>query len=508
VTENAGQTDRVIRFWLDGEVHTAAACRPTTTVLEYLRERLGRTGTKEGCAEGDCGACTVVLVDAPDGEPRFRPVNACIQFLPTLHGKGLLTVESLRRLNGGELHPVQQAMHEAHGSQCGFCTPGFVMSLFGLYKSRAGADRAAIDDALAGNLCRCTGYRPIITAAQEMYERAEHPGPAAANVFTLPGPRPDAPGSAALVEALAELRPACRLELEAEGVRFLAPVSADDLADCLGAHPEATVLAGGTDVGLWATKQLRDFETVIYLGNCADLQGMEEARGRLAIGAAVPLSEAAERIVALYPGLHEVFRRFASPPIRNAGTLCGNIANGSPIGDSMPALIALGAELVLRRAGERRQLPLEDFYLGYQQKDLRPGEFLESVQIPLPAAGSVVRSYKISKRFDQDISAVCGAYALRLEGERIAGARVAYGGLAAVPARARRCEAALAGRPLTPASIEAAAGALAEDFQPITDMRASASYRLQVAQNLLQRLYHEQAQPDVQAAIAFEWATP
>jgi len=240
----------------------------------------------------------------------------------------------------------------------------------------------------------------------------------------------------------------------------------------------------------------------------AFLQAMEEARGRLAIGAAVPLSEAAERIVALYPGLHEVFRRFASPPIRNAGTLCGNIANGSPIGDSMPALIALGAELVLRRAGERRQLPLEDFYLGYQQKDLRPGEFLESVQIPLPAAGSVVRSYKISKRFDQDISAVCGAFDLRLEGERIAGARVAYGGLAAVPARARRCEAALAGRPLTPASIEAAAGALAEDFQPITDMRASASYRLQVAQNLLQRLYHEQAQPDVQAAIAFEWATP
>jgi xanthine dehydrogenase small subunit len=456
-------------------------------VLQFLREDLGRTGTKEGCAEGDCGACTVVIAELNrDGDDlTVRAINSCIQFLPTLDGKELITVESLGR--GDSLHPVQQAMVDHHGSQCGFCTPGFVMSLFALYKTNPKPSRREIDDALAGNLCRCTGYRPIIAAAEAMYD-------AEADRDWLRQPAtPDAgfKRPAKRIETLRGLARDTSLQFSAAGRSFFAPLSGDELAGLLANHPGATVLAGGTDIGLWITKQHRELETVIYTGRVAELQESRVTASHIEIGAAVTLAEAMQTITASYPGLDELFRRFASPPIRNAGTLGGNIANGSPIGDSMPALMVLGTSLVLRRGRSRREVPLETFYLDYQVKDLRAAEFIETIRIPLLGDDVVVGSHKLSKRFDQDISAVCNAYRLELDGETVSDFRLACGGMAPIVRRAVNCEALIRGKPWNEETIDAACKALARDFEPISDMRATAGYRLRAAQNLLRRFYHE-----------------
>jgi xanthine dehydrogenase small subunit len=466
------QTD-TLRFVLDGKVIELDNVDPTRTVLQFLREDLHRTGTKEGCAEGDCGACTVVLaeLDRDGDDVTLRAVNSCIQFLPTLDGKELITVESLSR--DGELHPVQQAMIESHGSQCGFCTPGFVMSLYALHETTKDPSRREIDDALAGNLCRCTGYRPIIEAAQKMH---------GLRAPSTPGHNPE------LLKALARDD---TLNIEHAGKSFLAPTSADELARLLASHPEATVLAGGTDVGLWVTKQHRELKTVIYTGRVTELKKIAVNATHIEIGAAVTLSDAMTTLVEHYPDLEELFLRFASPPIRNAGTLGGNIANGSPIGDSMPALMVADASLVLCRGRSRREVALDDFYLDYQKSDLRPNEFIETVRIPLPESGVVLRSHKLSKRFDQDISAVCTAYRLELDGERAVSFRMACGGLAATIKRATNCEAAVVGEQWNEATIDTAMQALADDFEPISDMRASAAYRLRATQNLLRRFYLE-----------------
>ena len=470
-------TSSTVRFLLDGEQVSASDLPPTMTVLEYLREIAHRTGTKEGCAEGDCGACTVVLGElAPDAaQVAYRAVNSCIRLLPTIDGQELVTVESLQAPDG-RLHPVQQAMVDNHASQCGFCTPGFVMSLFALYLHDAAPPRERVLEALSGNLCRCTGYRPIIDAGLRM---GGYPPPAHWSR--------DAAHSAARLEALRSLRRQRSLKLPG----FQAPRSSDELAAALEADPDAVLLAGGTDIGLWVTQQLRDLPSIIYIGEVAELKRIRRDAAGIVIGAAVPLTEAWGAIVAAYPQLAEQAQRFGSPPVRNSGTLCGNIANGSPIGDAMPALIALGAEIELRRGEHTRQLPLEFFYLGYQRKDLARGEFVVSVTVPPPRAGQRVASYKLSKRIDQDISAVCAAFAVEQQGTRIVGARIAFGGLAAIPARARATEAALIGRPWSAQTIESAAAALAEDFQPLTDLRASSAYRLQAAGNLLRRFYFE-----------------
>jgi len=463
-----------VRFILDGEVRELRDVDPTRTVLQYLREDLRRKGSKEGCAEGDCGACTVVVAEKAGGRDgvTLKAINSCIQFLPTLHGKELITVESLRP-NGAALHPVQQAMVDHHGSQCGFCTPGFVMSLFALYATEQSPGRVAIDDALAGNLCRCTGYRPIIDAAHAMYEL---------------------PASAAEIvhgKLLHELDAGDSLHIEAGERQFFSPVTADELAQLLADYPNATILAGGTDIGLWVTKQHRVLDTVIYTGRVAELGNIEETKSHIEIGAAVSLSDAMEVIVGHYPALEELFRRFASPPIRNAGTLGGNIANGSPIGDSMAALMVAGSTLLVRSVLGERETSLEDFYIDYQVKDLRSGEFLAAVRIPKPAHGSILRSHKLSKRFDQDISAVCTAYRLQLEDGKVADFAMACGGLATTIKRASHCETALIGAEWNAAAVEQAAAALADDFSPISDMRASAEYRLQAAQNLLRRFFLE-----------------
>ncbi len=425
---------------------------PTRTLLDYLRETKGLHGTKEGCNEGDCGACTVMVTD----QGGTRALNACILFLPQLQGKAVRTVEGLTG-PAGEAHPVQEAMISHHGSQCGFCTPGFVMSMAVGHMNGA-KDH---DDVLAGNLCRCTGYAPIIRAAKAV-EAAPVP---AWMTPVLPAPSP----------ATSQARPA----------------SADELAALYQASPDATLIAGATDVGLWVTKQMRDLAPVIFLNGVKDLQTITREGDRLRIGAGVTITDLLAAVKPLHPSLAELLRRYASVQIRNAATIGGNIANGSPIGDGPPALIALGATLHLRKGDVRRDLALESFFLEYRKQDRQPGEFVEAVTIPTSAPA--LRCYKISKRFDQDISAVCGCFNVTVEAGRVTCASIAFGGMAGIPKRAAAVEAALIGQGWNEATIDAAKAAFAGDFQPLTDMRASASYRLLTAQNLLTRYFHDLA---------------
>jgi len=461
-----------IRFLLDGQVVELRDVDPTRTVLQYLREDLRRKGSKEGCAEGDCGACTVVLAELSRNGDRMslKAINSCIQFLPTLDGKELITVESLAA--GDALHPVQTAMINNHGSQCGFCTPGFVMSLYALYETSQKPERQEIDDALAGNLCRCTGYRPIVAAAKEMYSL---PKVASTNNVT----------------ALRDLRREVALKIVHNGRSFFAPRNADEFAEMYTKNPDATILAGGTDVGLWVTKQHRELKTIIYTGGVADLTDVTTTTTHIDIGAAATLSDAVPAIVEHYPGLKEMLRRFASPPIRNAGTLGGNVANGSPIGDSMAALMVVDASLTLRCGNVEREVSINDFYHDYMVNDLQPGEFLTRIKIPLPTDDAVVISQKWSKRFDQDISAICTAYRLVIEGDKVVAFRMACGGLAATVRRAAKTEAAIVGKSWSGETVEQACVALQEDFAPISDMRASADIRLRACQNLLRRFLAE-----------------
>ncbi|MEM9010323.1 MAG: xanthine dehydrogenase small subunit [Pseudomonadota bacterium] len=443
-----------VHFLLNG-APVAVEAPATTTLLDWLREERGLTGTKEGCNEGDCGACTVAVTGA-DGAA--RAVNACILFLPQLAGKAVRTVEGIAAPDGTP-HPVQAAMVAEHGSQCGFCTPGVVMSLYAAHRE----GRRDFDDVLAGNLCRCTGYAPIVRAAEQ-----------AAGL----------PVQAATVDDVTALAGA-----EQSGPDFWLPESADTLAEIYAAHPEATLVAGATDVGLWVTKALRDVVPVIFLHRVADLAEIRMEEGGLRIGAGATLSRLGAEMAERHPDFAELIRRYGSVQVRNAATIGGNIANGSPIGDGTPALIALGAILRLRQGTERREMPLEDFFLDYGRQDRRPGEFVDSVFVP--AQPDRLRCHKISKRFDQDISAVCGCFNIRVEARRVAEARIAFGGMAATPKRARAAEAALIGQTWEMPAVDAAAVALAEDFTPIDDMRASSAYRMRVAQNLLRRTWLE-----------------
>ena len=482
-----------IRFLLNGKPMTLANPPATRTVLSYLREDLRLTGTKEGCAEGDCGACTVAIGEADGhGGIQCRTMNSCIRFLPTLDGKALFTVEGLK--HDGELHPVQKAMAEHHGSQCGFCTPGIVMSLFALYKSQPAPDRPAIEDALSGNLCRCTGYRPILDAALAMHDLGRMlPGRMRSWVHSPANDASDesAKSAAQLLEALGESRRSAAFETGHEAGAFHAPESLQELSMLRARLPGARLLAGGTDMGLWVTKQLRDLPELIYVGRVAELRRVAVTESHIEIGAAATITELAAVLTSHYPDLAIILRRFASPPIRNSATLGGNIANGSPIGDSMPCLIALGARILLRSGPDTRVIALEDFYLAYQKTDLQPGEFVERILLPLPSTGQRFRAYKIAKRFDQDISIVLGAFSLRLDDGVMRNCRVAFGGMAAVPKRASGCEAALEGKAWSRSTIEAAAEQLALDFAPIDDMRGSARYRTLVAGNLLKKFYLE-----------------
>jgi xanthine dehydrogenase small subunit len=478
-----------VRFLLGDELVEIASCDPTRTVLDWLRLDRRRTGTKEGCAEGDCGACTIV-VGRLDGERlRYEAINACIRFLPTLDGCHVLTVEHLKAPDG-TLHPVQQAMVDCHGSQCGFCTPGFVMSLLALWLNERAPSVQRIEDALAGNLCRCTGYEPIIAAAQRMdvAEREQ-------DRFVA--------GMPAIIAQLKALADSETISIGDGERHFYAPATVTALAELVSAHPQATLVAGATDVGLWVTKGMRRLGPVISLGRIDELRAISDEGDHLRFGAMANQIAVREALATISPQLDEMMRRFGGEQVRNAGTIGGNIANGSPIGDLPPALIALGATLVLRKGSERREIPLEAFFLDYRKQDRQPGEFVVAVLVPKLPAGALFHISKISKRFDEDISAVCSAFYLDLdEAGRVNEARLAYGGMAGIPKRAKEAEAALLGRAWDEAAVAAAIAVLAQDFTPLTDMRASATYRLKVAGNLLRRFLIETTTPQTSTRVA------
>ena len=467
-----------VRFLHRGEIVSLADVGANETLLDYLRLRRHACGTKEGCAEGDCGACTVALGTLQDGRLEYVPVNACICLLGMIDGKELVAVEDLAAPDGA-LHPVQDAVLRHHGSQCGFCTPGIVMSLFTLYHASGSCDRQAVNDVLAGNLCRCTGYRPIVDAALEACVGAPRDAFEARRAVT--------------VERLAALDDGEGLFIGDEETGFLAaPATVDALARLYARHPDATLVAGATDVGLWITKQLRTLPKIILLARVAGLADIRETEQGFYFGAGVTHTRAESAMATIDPDLAELFRRFGGKQVRAVGTLGGNIANGSPIGDTMPALIALGTTLHLRRADTTRSMPLEDFFIDYGKQDRAPGEFVTGIDVPRLKPDEVFRCYKISKRFDQDISAVLGAFRFTVEGHRVTDARVAFGGMAATPKRATATEAALKGLRLDDLQDwDAAREALASDFQPIDDMRASAHYRLETAQALLRKALHE-----------------
>ena len=495
-----------LQFVRRGEIVTLRNVPPSRTLLELLREDLHSTGTKEGCNEGDCGACTVVLGEAQGRRLHYHAVNSCIRLAHSIHGLALWTAEDLVAADG-TLHPVQQALAQNHASQCGFCTPGFVMSLFGLYQNQVGrgepVTRALAQQALSGNLCRCTGYRPILDAAQQMAQQTPV--------------RVDEPG---LLKTLKRIAPK-EQGLEA-GSSYLTPSSLAELLAARAAHPQAQLVAGCTDVGLWINKLHLPVTAVLDLSRVRELRCIENYAHHIAIGAAVTLSDAFAALVKERPELHDFASRFAGLPVRNSGTLGGNIANGSPIGDSMPLLIALGANVVLmsqRNGGvSHRELPLERLYTGYRKNIIAADEVLAWIKVPRPDADSTLprsakrlrlmapapvgtapwteglewlRAYKISKRFEDDISALCLVIRLRVMDGKVMTASIGVGGVAATPVRAIKTQAALRGQAWTQGTVRQAIVTLRAEFAPISDLRASSAYRVQVLGNLLQRFWLE-----------------
>jgi xanthine dehydrogenase small subunit len=464
---------KTIRFIRGGDLVSLNNVPPDRTLLEVLREDLACTGTKEGCGEGDCGACTVVLGEVEGDGIRYRAINSCIRLAHSVDGMALWTVEDLAS-DDGNLHPAQEAMVQCHGSQCGFCTPGFVMSLFGMYQNHVckgeRISRELAQQELSGNLCRCTGYRPILDAAQQMAE--------------LPVVRIDEP---ALHEQLRAIRREPASSLDA----YIAPTTLHELLAARAAHPGAQIVAGCTDVGLWVTKMHMQFGKVLDVTGVDELRRVEHYDNHIAIGAAVTLTDAFDALIAQWPQLQTFADRFAGLPVRNSGTLGGNVANGSPIGDSMPLLIALNAHVVLMSTSGYRDMPLENFYTGYRKNLLAPDEVLAWIKVPRPVAGEQLRAYKISKRYDDDISAVCLVVHLGLENGKVAKISIGAGGVAATPVRAVKTEAALRGKAWTLEAVQQAIATLRAEYQPISDMRASAAYRSEVLGNLMQRFWLE-----------------
>lgn len=528
------QVTNTVRFVLDGRIVEAQGKRRTTTVLDYLREELQRTGTKEGCAEGDCGACVVLVgeLNAAGTGVDYLPVNACIQLLPSLDGKSVKTIESLKKADG-TLHPLQDAMVKCHGSQCGFCTPGIVMSLAHVVQvvpvRGQGLSRGEINDALSGNLCRCTGYQPIIQATQQACSTALATDPASLKIDSSA----DVP---LLKEIKRDTHPTYSLDGDIivqpvvrtkKGSEFVSPATLAEVADYLVKNPGTTLLAGSSEIGLQVNKQFARPGHICYLGNVAELKAVAETPKAWRIGAMVSL----ETVLALvkgdrtaagpsqggmapprgeatqggargptgYADFAEVLRRFGSPPIRATATLAGNIANGSPIGDSMPCLLALGATLVLRRGDKQRSVALDKFYTGQKQTVLQPGEFIEAIELPKLAAGQTFRAHKVSKRFEQDISATCCAMSFSLVGGKLKNVKLAYNGLAPSPCRAPKLEAVLEGKAPADVTADALDAAVAASFIARDGLRATWAYRSLVARNLVLEFVEDAAEAAVVA---------
>ncbi|MBT00575.1 MAG: xanthine dehydrogenase small subunit [Oceanospirillaceae bacterium] len=480
----------MIRFLLNDRLVSVEECSPSLTILEYLRTTEVQRGTKEGCASGDCGACTVVVAE-PDGDQlRYTSLNSCITFIGTLHGKQLLTVEHLER--AGELHPVQRAMVDLHGSQCGFCTPGFIMSMFALYKSGDAVNRASIERALAGNLCRCTGYRPIIDAALSLA------GKGTEDCFTE--------READIYDRLSKIRQEWPSGSLKQGDRlFFSPTNSDELAALLQSHDSAQLVAGGTDLALGVTQQLKQPGVLIYTGLVEELTQIEAHDDHLLIGGGVSYARLEPVLEAHLPPFAKLLERLGSLQIRNQGTLAGNVANASPIGDTPPVLLALAARVHVRSGNRCEVIDIDQFFTGYRQTALPDAGFIEQIEIPLKADYRL-HVFKVSKRLDDDISAVCAAFSLKIEAGMVIDARLGFGGMAATPARALKAEQALIGQRFDEAGIAAAQAALEDDFSPIDDVRATGSYRMQVARNLLLRVVLEQDNNQVEPLEVVQYA--
>ncbi len=477
-----------ITFILNAEEVRLGDFAPTETLLDYLRLRRRLTGTKEGCAEGDCGACTVLVGRLVEGRLIYESINACIRFLGSLHATHVVTVEHLAAKDGA-LHPVQQAMVDCHGSQCGFCTPGFVMSLYGLWLSNEEPDRTEIESALQGNLCRCTGYEPIVKAAELVSETRP-----SALFDPLERDRAEIMSKLWTLKSSQET-----IVVQKNGARAIIPGTVATLSHLLAETPKAIIVAGATDVGLWVTKQMRKLDPVIFISHLSELQTIETDDEGITFGAGVTYAQAFDTLLTEIPALGDLIDRIGGAQVRNAGTLGGNIANGSPIGDTPPPLIALGAEITLRSFHGSRTLPLEDYFIAYGKQDRLPGEFVEKIFVPRPHEDAFFSVYKISKRRDEDISALCGAFHLTVGGDGcVATIRIAFGGMAATPKRAHAVEAALLGQPWGWQAVAEASLAFDEDYQPLTDWRASADYRRLTARNLLTRFFLETAGAPVQ----------
>jgi xanthine dehydrogenase small subunit len=472
-----------IQFLLNGTTTRLSKVGADDMLLDYLRDTRRLTGSKEGCAEGDCGACTVLVGRLYQGVLRYETVNTCIRLLASLDGCHVVTIEHLSG-KGGRLHPVQQAMVDFHGSQCGFCTPGFVMSLYALWMQVPQPTETQVETALQGNLCRCTGYEPIIRAALAMTRY----GSASDDLLSTE--------RAAITATLQQLHDGKRVQVDNAGSQAILPADVDDLAQTLLELPGATIVAGATDVGLWVTKMLRSISPAVHVGHLEGLKQITVTDQDVTLGAGVTYSECEQALGEAFPHLPEFWNRIAGWQVRNMGTVGGNIANGSPIGDTPPLLIALGAEITLRHGKNSRTIPLEDFFIAYGKQDRAQGEFVHSIRIPRGAPDTLNAAYKISKRRDEDISSVCAAFNVTLRDGKITAARVAFGGMAAIPKRAKAAEAVLTGQPFSEASLMAAAATLGQDFTPLSDWRASAEYRLKVSQNLFRRFYLEQNSSD------------
>jgi xanthine dehydrogenase small subunit len=463
----------VIHFLLNGAMRRVTEVAPTVTLLQYLRESEGMIGTKEGCAEGDCGACTIVVCRLEDGRPIYRAVNSCLLLLPQLDGAAVFTVEGLADKRG-ELHPVQRALLESDGTQCGFCTPGFVMSMAAFQQSGEPATDDHIHEMLSGNLCRCTGYRSIVLACRRL----------AAD--TANGDRAPLLESSSLLETL----PSCA-DYRDDSLIFLTPQSLVELAEVATHYPDAQFLGGGTDLGLLFSKHRKQPKALISTARVLELKRIAVQPEAIAIGGAVTFSEALPYLDEHVPRFADLVRRIGSRQIRNLGTIAGNLANASPIGDTAPCLIALEATLTLRSTGGVRSVPVERFITGYRKTVLEPGEFIEAIRVPRLRPNQLFFAYKISKRFDQDISTMIGAFRIDVQNSVVRDLRAVFGGMAAQPARAACTEKALTGRPWTPETLVGVDAEVARDFLPIDDHRGSAAYRLRAAANLFRRLQLE-----------------
>ena len=469
-----------IRFVLNDETVVIDSISPTTTLLDWLRETKRLTGTKEGCGEGDCGACTVLVGKVVDGNLVYRSVNACIRFVPSLSATHVVTIEHLAGPNG-VLTPIQQALADLHGSQCGFCTPGIVMSLYALLMEKPTPSRAEIEIALQGNLCRCTGYESIFRAVEAA---------AAGMASTTPDRLTQA--RERIIATLNDLKPKRTIRIFHGQQRSIIPFNTADLADVYATEPNAVIVAGATDVGLWVTKQMRQLSPVIFINHLTELQTIEETADKVRLGAVVTYTQAQNVLAKSFPALGKLLIRIGGQQVRNMGTIGGNVANGSPIGDTPPALIALDTTVTLRSRNGARSLPLEDYFIEYGKQAREPGEFVEALEIPKLGSDELYAIYKISKRRDEDISALCGAFKLKLDAAgNVHSIRIAFGGMAGTPKRATNTEAFLTGKPWNEATVNAARAELAKDYTPLSDWRASADYRMLAAQNLLTRLLIE-----------------